>query len=224
MPATRLAMVALLGGKGRASSGRALQATAPLRMRPPTHAWRQAQTVAADHTPPSSIGLRQGLPQSPEGAPRLPRPPDPELVRLVCVKHFRQFHDRSIWYAPQPRAFVETHRSGLTFVRCVGEGAGRGAAQGWVGRVLLTVFEETPSIAVAFCPGHRGAPTTLRSQAPGLPCHTGPSHRSTPPAHAQGRAVEHPQGRHAAHGQHRTVSLTGGGAALCGGCLAPSAA
>ena len=39
----------------------------------------------------------------------------PEMVRLVCVKHFRVFHDRELMYAPAPKALLTVRDSQISW-------------------------------------------------------------------------------------------------------------
>ena len=39
----------------------------------------------------------------------------PEMVRLVCVKHFRSFHDRELMYAPAPKALLTVRDSQISW-------------------------------------------------------------------------------------------------------------
>jgi hypothetical protein len=39
------------------------------------------------------------------------------MARLVCVKHFKAFPNRSMVYPPQPQVFADVLSSGLVFAK-----------------------------------------------------------------------------------------------------------
>jgi hypothetical protein len=58
-------------------------------------------------------------PHAPSMAPAPAASPraDAEMARLVCVKHFKAFPNRSMVYPPQPQVFADVLSSGLVFAK-----------------------------------------------------------------------------------------------------------
>ena len=42
---------------------------------------------------------------------------DAEIARQICVKHFKVFPDRSMFYPPQPQIYKEVLSQGITFAK-----------------------------------------------------------------------------------------------------------
>ncbi|KAI8468880.1 MAG: cytochrome P450 [Monoraphidium minutum] len=74
---------------------------------------------------------------------------DPELARLICIKHFRAFPSRSMFYPPQPRVYNDVLSSGLVFAKGAYWSSVRGALQPLFHATGLAAYHKITSGAVS---------------------------------------------------------------------------
>ncbi|KIZ05238.1 hypothetical protein MNEG_2718 [Monoraphidium neglectum] len=74
---------------------------------------------------------------------------DPELTRLICVKHFKAFPCRSMFYPPQPKVYNDVLSSGLVFAKGAYWSSVRGALQPLFHATGLASYHQITAGAVA---------------------------------------------------------------------------